>query len=83
MPCSLQTQIAGNKVSLCTLKGPFGDAVATLKASICIVSFQILTSLFKGVEQLGLTIVRAGQGLFWVPLNFGISDAPYCRQKNT
>lgn len=59
MPCSLQTQIEGNKVSFWTLKGPSGDAVGTLKASICIVSFQLSTSLFKGIEQYGLTLVRA------------------------
>lgn len=50
MPCSLQTQIVGNKVSLCTLKGSSGDAVDTLKASVCIVSFQILAALFKGLN---------------------------------
>lgn len=60
MPCSLQTQIVGNKVSLCTLKGPSGDTVGTLKASVCIVSFQISISLFEGIEQCGLTLVRAG-----------------------
>lgn len=60
MPCLLQTQIVGNKVSLCTLKGSFGDAVVTLKASVYIVSFQISTLLFKRVEKCALTLGRAG-----------------------
>lgn len=49
MPCSPQTQIVGNKVSVCTIEGPFGDAVGNFKLQ-SVLSLQITTSLFKGLN---------------------------------
>lgn len=49
MPCSLQTQIVGNKVSVCTIEGPFGDAVGNFKLQ-SVLPLHITTSLFKGLN---------------------------------